>query len=304
MKTIKTLLLLLSFSILSAQSTPIRDYLNVMKRSDLRGWIFQHGQLIASMGHSAMNDAPIETWYFDETSMAVDDGTDNSSALKPIDIPVEEPGRYLKTMVQSDWNMTLNKPILFSGVYSDLTGKPSLFSGVYNDLTGKPTIPNYTPGTGIGISGNVITNTLPNQSVTLTAGNRISITGSYPNFTISYIEPTANIVTRTVNSNYTISTTKQATVFYSVTCSVTNPLLVGSSTAMAYLEYSLNSGTTWNLPSQNGNSSSVGVAVAIQLTNGQTGVLAGVIPANALTRIRTTTTGTGSVVSVTGQETY
>lgn len=290
MKQLQLLILLLSFSILSAQSTPIRDYLNVMKRSDLRGWIFQHGQLIASMGHSAMNDAPIETWYFDETSMAVDDGTDESLALKPIDIPVEEPGRYLKTMVQSDWNMTLNKPILFSGAY--------------NDLTGKPPIPNYTAGTGISVAGNVLSNTLPDQTVTLTAGNRISITGTYPNFTISYIEPTANIVVRSINSNYTISTTKQATVFYSVTCSVTNPLLVGSSTAIAYLEYSLNSGATWNLPSQNGNSSSVGVAVAIQLTNGQTGVLAGVIPANALTRIRTATTGTGSVISVTGQEIY
>lgn len=290
MKKLQLLILLLSLSILSAQSTPIRDYLNVMKRSDLRGWIFQHGQLIASMGHSTMNDAPIETWYFDETSMAVDDGTDESLALKPIDIPVEEPGRYLRTMVQSDWNMTINKP--------------TLFSGAYNDLTGKPTIPNYTAGTGISISGNTITNTLPGQTVTLTAGNRISITGTYPNFTIAYIEPTPNIVTRSVNSNYTISTTKQATVFYSVTCSVTNPLVAGTSTAMAFLEYSVNSGTTWSLPSQNGNSSGVGLAVAIQLTNGQTGVLAGVIPANALTRIRTTTSGTGSVISVTGQETY
>jgi len=48
--------------------------------------------------------------------------------------------------VASDWNSTsgvsqiLNKPILFSGNYSDLTGKPSLFSGSYVDLTNKPVL--------------------------------------------------------------------------------------------------------------------------------------------------------------------
>jgi len=60
--------------------------------------------------------------------------------------------------VNSDWNSNsglsqiLNKPTLFSGAYSDLTGKPilwdstwasiknkpTLFSGAYSDLTGKP----------------------------------------------------------------------------------------------------------------------------------------------------------------------
>lgn len=49
--------------------------------------------------------------------------------------------------VNADWNATngvaqiLNKPVLFSGNYNDLTNKPTLFSGNYNDLTNKPTIP-------------------------------------------------------------------------------------------------------------------------------------------------------------------
>jgi hypothetical protein len=44
----------------------------------------------------------------------------------------------------------------------------------------------YTAGEGISISSkNVITNTKPNQNVTLTAGNGIKITGKYPNFTIT-----------------------------------------------------------------------------------------------------------------------
>jgi len=213
-------------------------------------------------------------------------------------------------------------PSLFSGAYNDLTGKPSLFSGNYNDLVSrptlssvaisgsyndlidKPTITSYTAGTGISLSGGVVTNTAPNQTVSLTAGNRISITGTYPNFTISYIEPTATTVTRTVNTNYTISSTKQANVFYSITSTATNPLLVGTSSGNAYLEYSTNSGTTWIGVSQAGNSNGVGVAVAIALTNGQTSVLSGTIPANALVRIRTVISGSATVAYAVGQETY
>lgn len=164
---------------------------------------------------------------------------------------------------------------------------------------------NYTAGTAISITSNVITNTAPDQTVTLTAGNRIAITGTYPNFTISYIEPTVNIITtKVLNSNYIINATKQALVSYSLTCTVTNPLLAGSSTADVYLEYSINAGSTWLLPSRNGNSSAVGLAVAVAITNGQTVTLTGVIPANALVRLRSVTTGTASVTYVTGTEIY
>lgn len=51
----------------------------------------------------------------------------------------------IPVQVNADWNSTtglssiLNKPALFSGVYSDLTGKPSLFDGTWASLTGKPT---------------------------------------------------------------------------------------------------------------------------------------------------------------------
>lgn len=59
------------------------------------------------------------------------------------------PGRLdvnTTAQVPSDWNAStgvsriLNKPTLFTGAYSDLTGKPSLFSGSYSDLTNKPFI--------------------------------------------------------------------------------------------------------------------------------------------------------------------
>lgn len=162
---------------------------------------------------------------------------------------------------------------------------------------------------GTGISYNsatgVITNSSPDQTVILNSGTGISVTGSYPNFTIGSTVSTPTInsnVGRTLNTSYTISTTRLSEVSYSVSCSVTNPLLAGTSTANAFLEYSVDGGSTWIIVNQTGNSSGVGLAVAVAITNIQTTTLTGYVPANALTRIRTTTTGTASVTYVLGQE--
>ncbi len=43
----------------------------------------------------------------------------------------------------------------------------------------------YSPGTGINITGTTITNTAPDQTVALTQGGATTISGTYPNFTIS-----------------------------------------------------------------------------------------------------------------------
>ena len=48
-----------------------------------------------------------------------------------------------------------------------------------------PTGTTYTAGSGIGIAGNVISNTSPNQVVTITGGGATTVTGPYPTFTIS-----------------------------------------------------------------------------------------------------------------------
>lgn len=44
---------------------------------------------------------------------------------------------------------------------------------------------NYTAGTGISVAGNQIVNTAPDQPITLNGGGSVSISGSYPSFTIS-----------------------------------------------------------------------------------------------------------------------
>lgn len=181
-------------------------------------------------------------------------------------------------------------------------------AATYNSSTGvlnvpTPSISSYTAGTGISLASNVITNTAPDQTVALTAGNRINITGSYPNFTISYVEPSINQVSRTVNTNFTIGS-RQATVMYSIPVTATNPLLAGTSVGSAFLEYSVNAGTTWTTALSTSASSQVGLAVAIALTTGGSNMLTGVVPANALVRIRSTTSGTATVGTATGQEVF
>lgn len=181
-------------------------------------------------------------------------------------------------------------------------------AATYNSSTGvlnvpTPSIVSYTSGMGISLASNVITNTAPDQTVTLTGGNRINITGSYPNFTISYVEPSINQVSRAVNTNFTIGT-RQATVMYSIPVTATNPLLAGTSVGSAFLEYSVNSGTTWTTALSTSASSQVGLAVAIALTTGGSNMLTGVVPANALVRIRSTISGTATVGTATGQEVF
>lgn len=176
----------------------------------------------------------------------------------------------------------------------------------YTKLTNTPVIPaaqvNSDWNANSGVSQILNKPTIPAQ-VNLTSGNRISITGTYPNLTISYIEPTINQVTRNVNTNYTIGA-RQATVFYAVPVTATNPLLIGTSVGTAFLEYSTNAGANWTTALPTSTQSSVGLSVTIQLTTGGSNILSGVVPANALVRIRTTVSGTATVGNATGQEVY
>lgn len=122
-----------------------------------------------------------------------------------------------------------------------------------------------------------------------------------PNYTQSS-KTFNNNVSRNLNSNFTISTTRDALVTYSISLSVTNPLLAGSSSANAFLEYSTDGGVNWIIVSNITNSSSVALAVTIALTQPNTFILNGSVPANALVRIRTTTSGTASATFVRAQE--
>lgn len=67
----------------------------------------------------------------------------------------------------------------------------------------------YTAGTGISINGNVISNTAPNQQISLTGNGATSVSGTYPNFVISSTDnindadanPSNELQTLTLNGN-------------------------------------------------------------------------------------------------------
>ena len=93
-----------------------------------------------------------------------------------------------------------------------------------------PAAPTYTAGTGINLTGNVITNTAPDQTVALTNGTGINITGTYPNFTINNTSPASgiNITGGGITSvsgtspNFTISTPAQTLTYTAPNLTLSN----------------------------------------------------------------------------------
>lgn len=93
-----------------------------------------------------------------------------------------------------------------------------------------PTAPTYTAGTGINLTGNVITNTAPDQTVALNNGTGINVTGTYPNFTINNTSPASgiNITGGGITSvsgtspNFTISTPAQTLTYTAPNLTLSN----------------------------------------------------------------------------------
>lgn len=116
--------------------------------------------------------------------------------------------------------------------------------------------------------------------------------------------PTPTSATRAINSTtYTISTIRPATVYYSITISCT--ATIGSTAAGSVtLQYSTNGGSTWQTVSDVANSNTVTLAIVLQSVNTQDAVLSGPIPAGALVRMVSSTTGTTTVTYKSGTENF
>lgn len=101
---------------------------------------------------------------------------------------------------------------------------------------------------------------------------------------------------RSLNSNYTISAVRHATVSYSINASWALQSLLSGSGA-AYLEFSMDGGGNWTTVNQ------VSKSLALLTFAGSDDMnLCGEIPAGALVRLRTTTTNM-TITYVRGQET-
>ncbi len=151
---------------------------------------------------------------------------------------------------------------------------------------------------GMNANGQPVINTLPIPQVVNS--------GSYNDLlnTPAFHSATIFTVTRPVNSTtYTISTTANASVSYNISISCTATIGATSSGSVA-LQYSTNSGSTWTTVATLANSNTVTLAVALQSVTVQQACLTGFIPANALVRMVSTSSGTTTITYSSGQEFY
>lgn len=191
--------------------------LGIHLRTELREFVAVHQQNIGVDGVTTPRDQALEMWYYDENSMDIDNGT---TVLKPNDILVTEPGRYLRWKIQVDWNTISNKP----------TFAPVSTSGSYNDLSSKPTIPSGTvtsiglsssdltvSGTPITASGTITAN-LTNTGVTagvyglITVDAKGRVTGGKRQETYSGSTNSSGVYTVTFSTAYSVAPNIQANI--------------------------------------------------------------------------------------------
>lgn len=182
----------------------------------------------------------------------------------------------------------------------------------YASLPDKPTIPTntnqLTNGSGFitGINSTMVTSAIGYTPVNPNGTNTQYIAGDGSKITFPAIPFVTSdyVVTRPVNStNFTISSTRPATVRYNIriTCTAT----IGSaSTGRVLFQYSTNGGSTWTDGGEVENSNTVTLAIALNSVTTQTGFIVWSVPAGALCRLVSTNTGTTTITYVRGQETY
>jgi len=112
-----------------------------------------------------------------------------------------------------------------------------------------------TAGTGISIAGTTITNTAPDQTVALTAGSNVTITGSYPNFTIAATDTnttyTAGTGLQLVGTEFSVDSTVVTT---SGTQTLTGKTLTDPAIVGTILEdvYTITDGAAFEIDPGNG----------------------------------------------------
>lgn len=243
--------------------------------------------------------------------------------------------------VQTDWNavsglgVLLNKPTLsavaisgsysslaglpslFSGTYADLAGKPSLATvattGAYSDLTGKPTIPSGSvtsvaiSSTNLTVSGTVTSSgTLSvNLPAVGTSGTYTTVVTDAQGRVTSGSGPSTAVITRTSGTSpasFQISTTQNCLAIYNVT--ITNSVNIISLTSVfgqVELQTSTTSSGPWTTVSRVRNATTVGLAIALSLTDTADYSFSGYVPAGYWVRLLRT--GAASITDLPGSET-
>lgn len=125
-------------------------------------------------------------------------------------------------------------------------------------------------------------------------GNPSNFLTALPNKTFN------NSATKTINgAGVQLSTTRDASVTYTITHTIALTLILSSGSSQVYLEISPNN-STWTTISQAGYSD--GVAVAVSLTKTTTNNVQGIVPSGYYVRLRSIVSGGGSTTYTNGQE--
>ena len=150
-------------------------------------------------------------------------------------------------------------------------------------------------GTGISYDNatGIITNDNPDQTVTLTDGADITITGTYPSFTIAYSgTPSSGTVTTAsvVSANGFAGTvaTDTTTPAITITTTVTG-ILIGNGTSGAIS--AATAGTDYVVPSGSITGSAASLSATLDVTSGGTGQITATAAFNALAPDQTSNSG-------------
>jgi hypothetical protein len=203
------------------------------------------------------------------------------------------PSNYITASALSPYYLASNPNGYITSVpaqtFASLTGKPTTISG-YGITDATSTVRAAISLTTTGTSG---------------AATYNSSTGllNVPNYATPSAPTYNNAPSRTLNSAFQISTTKNTRVSYSVTCVTALSLLNLNGTAQAFLEISADGSTNWITLNGAGIARTLSVAITLGLNESSIYNIQGEIPATFYCRIRTSTAGTGSTVTFTsGQE--
>lgn len=206
--------------------------------------------------------------------------------------PTTAPGVFFydNATITGSW-ATLSPRFSYSAGVLDLSFTP--FSGAFSALTGKPTtLAGYGITDAYPLTGNpsgFITSSALGPYALSTSLATVATSGSYNDLTNKPTIPTiaARVFqnpTRSLNTAFQISTTRDAAVIYTVDISVTSLILAGQS-GRVYLEYADDSGFTTNVVTVSSSPNATGGV--LNVTNLGSGNVTGWIPAGKYARIRT-----------------
>lgn len=243
----------------------------------------------------------------------------DSATLEFVDTPIAVAlGMLAPVATSGAYSDLTGKPTLATvantGAYSDLTGKPSLAtvatSGSYNDLSSKPTIPaaqvqtDWNATTGLGALLNK-----PSLATVATSGSYTDLSNkpTIPTIPTLSFNNTAShsIVTGTGSTGFQVSSSRNALVNYSITISTSSTIASGA-VGVVVLEIAPTNSTTagdWVEVGRISQGQTLGLALALSITQPIAGQVGGIIPAGYYAKLRSiNTTGTPTYAYNSGQE--